>query len=560
MKEQFPIVHPCPLGKVIKAFALLLSVGSLRGRTPRALLVVSEVNAISSDTDPPNRGVHVLPLTLTSLIANALRGVLHRTWHFIIVALMLSVYAQSQNTLTNPLNANNGADPWLTYYEGNYYLATTTWSSTWYMRTSPTLAGLKTAEAVEIYYETDPSRCCNLWAPEFHLLNGPNGKRWYFYYSAGTEGTLDNQHTHVLESESTDPMGPYTYKGRIYDVQNDGWAIDGSILTLNDKLYFLFSSWDGPFQNLYIAPMSDPWTISSYRVLISKPTYDWETQGGNTNEGPVALQHDGDTFIVYSASSCNTPNYKLGLLKLIGTDPLNSTAWEKHPEPIFERSDENGVFGPGHNGFFTSPDGTETWIAYHANSSTEAGCDGRRNTRVQKISWTEEGLPDLGIPVSTATEITAPSGDTGTDTLQITAPEITFLAAYDFEGAFLRHQNFILTVAHVQNADAQFVLRPGLADAEAVSIESVNYPGFFIRQKGNLVVLSSDDRDESFNSEATWYVRPGLADETAVSLESYASPRSFIGKRFGITALIKESEIKDELGRKDATFILRGQE
>jgi GH43 family beta-xylosidase len=480
----------------------------------------------------------------------------------VVLILLNAVNAQSKaGTLTNQLNANNGADPWLTYYEGNYYLATTTWSSTWYMRKSPTLAGLKTAEPVEIYFETDPSRCCNLWAPEFHLLDGPNGKRWYFYYSSGTEGTLDNQHTHVLESESTDPLGPYHHKARIFDTTNDTWAIDGSVLTLDDNLYFLFSSWDGPFQNLFIAPMSNPWTISGPRVLISKPTYPWETQGGNTNEGPVALQHDGDTFIVYSASSCNTPNYKLGLLKLTGTDPLQAEAWEKHPEPIFERADQNGVFGPGHNGFFSSPDGTETWIAYHANDSTEAGCDGRRTTRVQKISWTGEGLPDLGKPISTNTVIAAPSGDTGVDPApDLSPPDITFFAAYERSGAFLGHKNFILTIGYSNNADAQFVLRPGLADPEAISIESVNYPGYFVRQQDNLIVLATDDRTESFNADATWYLRPGLADEKAVSIESYALPGSFIGKHSIITALIKEADMKGDLGRKDATFILGSKE
>ena len=144
------------------------------------------------------------------------------------------------------------------------------------------------------------------------------------------------------------------------------------------------------------------------------------------------MQHDGDTFIVYSASFCNTPDYKLGLLKLVAADPLEPTAWEKYPEPIFQRTDTNGVFGPGHNGFFTSPDGTETWIVYHANSSSDYGCDGRRNTRVQKISWTAEGLPDLGVPVSTSVAIAAPSGDTGIDPLpEMSLPDVTFFAAYN---------------------------------------------------------------------------------------------------------------------------------
>lgn len=100
-----------------------------------------------------------------------------------------------------------------------YYLATTTWRSELIMMRSETLTGLKTPTPVQIYAETDPSRCCNMRAPEFYLLDGSDGKRWYYYYSAGTSGTLDNQRTHVLESVGTDPMGPYEYKGRFCSTQ-----------------------------------------------------------------------------------------------------------------------------------------------------------------------------------------------------------------------------------------------------------------------------------------------------------------------------------------------------
>ncbi|MCA9836701.1 MAG: family 43 glycosylhydrolase [Trueperaceae bacterium] len=477
----------------------------------------------------------------------------------LLIGLFLFGLSYAQETgFRNPLNPNGGADPWLSYYEGNYYLTSTTWASTWYMRKSPTLAGLKTAEPVEIYYETEASRCCNFWAPEFHLLDGPNGKRWYFYYSAGTANTLDNQHTHVLESEGSDPMGPYHYKARIFDASHDTWAIDGSILELNSNLYFLFSAWEGSFQNLYIAPMENPWTINGSRVLISTPSYPWETQGGNTNEGPVALRHNGDTFIVFSASSCATPDYKLGILKLVGDDPMIASNWEKHPEPIFERADENAVFASGHNGFFTSPDGTETWIVYHANDSTDRSCDGRRTTRAQKISWDDDGFPLLGVPVSSSTVIANPSGDTGSDPLpDVGRPEISYFESYGLEGSFLQHRNFVVSPGYSTSADAQFVIRPGLADENAISIESINYPGYFLRQQQGQIFISSDDRSDSFNDEATWYLRPGLADADAVSLEAYALPGSYIGKRFGITTLVKASDLKTELELEDATFFLK---
>jgi GH43 family beta-xylosidase len=460
-------------------------------------------------------------------------------------------------TLRNPLNLS-GPDPWLTYYEGNYYLAATTGSSILTMRKSPTLAGLKTAAPVQIYLETDPSRCCNMWAPEFDQLDGPDGLHWYFYYSAGTADTLDNQHSHVLESAGTDPMGPYTYKARLFDPDNDTWAIDGSVMQLNDSLYFLFSSWVGEYQSLYIAPMSNPWTISGSRVLISKAQYDWEKVGLNVNEGPVALQHDGKTFIIYSASFCATANYKLGMLTYNGGDPLSGDSWDKNPEPVFQRSDENGVFAPGHNGFFKSPDGTEDWIVYHANDSASGVCDPGRTTRVQKFTWNADGTPNFGIPVSTEDVIAAPSGDNGVDSLPvIPSPEYVRFQSYSLKDAYLRHMSFQLRLDFtvMPLADSQFLAVPGLADPTATSFESANFPGYFLCQQNNVVVLSPNDGSETFAADATWNIRAGLADESWISFESYSQPGSYIGQKFGVLALVKMDEMKTDRAKADATFL-----
>jgi len=314
-------------------------------------------------------------------------------------------------TFHNPLLETDGADPWMVYHDGNYYLTATQWSSI-RMWKSPTIAGLATVEPVTIWSDTTPTRCCNVWAPEFFRLEGPNGPRWYVYYSAGTDGTLDNQRMHVLESSGDDPLGPYTYKARLFDPSNDVWSIDTSILKMPDgKLYALYSAWVGPDQTLFIAPMSDPWTISGSRVALSTPTYKWEKQTGNVNEGPEALYHEGKIFIIYSASACWGPDYKLGMLTYNGGDVLKASSWVKHPEPVFQRSDEAGVYAPGHNGFFTSPDGKETWIVYHANASAADGCTGVRTTRVQKFTWNEDGTPNFGIPVALDTLMTPPSGE-----------------------------------------------------------------------------------------------------------------------------------------------------
>ncbi|WP_329281656.1 family 43 glycosylhydrolase [Streptomyces sp. NBC_01451] len=316
-------------------------------------------------------------------------------------------------TFTNPLNSS-GADPYMTYYDGNYYEMTTPYSGPLTMRKAPTVEALKAASPVPVFSAHATGRDAYIWAPEMHLLDGPNGKRWYVYYSAGT-GDIEAQRVHVLESSGTDPLGPYTYKGMIFGA-NDWWGIDGSVVTIDGRLFFTWSGvpttqWAGSDPSIYIAELSDPWTVTGSRTRISAPIYSWETQGTPMNEAPVALQHDGKTFLTYSASACQGPDYKLGLLTFSGGDPLDAGSWVKSAEPVFERNDANSVYGPGHNGFFKSPDGTEDWIVYHANSSSSQGCGTTRTTRIQKITWNEDGSPDLGVPVAAGSALPVPSGE-----------------------------------------------------------------------------------------------------------------------------------------------------
>ncbi|GGS56774.1 family 43 glycosylhydrolase [Actinokineospora fastidiosa] len=305
---------------------------------------------------------------------------------------------------TNPIK-RNGPDPWMQYHDGYYYLATTTWNSTITMRRSRTLAGLSTAaDQVVFNLAGRQNGCCNMWAPEFHLLNG----RWYLYYVAGQNVPDFNptQRIHVLESAGADPMGPYSFKADL----GSTWELDPSVLRHNGRLYLLGSAMDGT-QSITITPLSNPWTISGARRTISQPTLAWERQTHPVNEGAEPLYRDGRVMIVYSASACWGPDYKLGLLTLTGADPLNRAHWTKTPTPVFQRNDANGVFAPGHNGFFKSPDGTEDWIVYHANDSATGGCDMNRSTRAQKFTWNADGTPNFGTPVRLGTPLPAPSGE-----------------------------------------------------------------------------------------------------------------------------------------------------
>lgn len=313
----------------------------------------------------------------------------------------------------NPVKSVKGADPWIEYHDGAYYMISTSWTSELTMRTSPTLEGLDDAPSIQVYTEDAPERCCNMWAPELHFMDGPDGPRWYIYYTAGTDHPdFHGQRIQVLESEGTDPLGPYEHRATLTDPADDIWHIDGSPLEIGGELYLLGSFWEGPTQNLSITPMSDPYTLSGPRTRLSTPTEDWERQGDPVQEGAVALYRGDDVFIVYSAGHCATPDYKLGMLTYRGGDPADPGNWEKSAGPVFQRDDAAGVFGPGHNGFFTSPDGTEDWIVYHGNDSAEGGCDNLRTARAQPFTWNEDGTPDFGTPVPLGEELPAPSGET----------------------------------------------------------------------------------------------------------------------------------------------------
>nr|WP_324258352.1 family 43 glycosylhydrolase [Cellvibrio fontiphilus] len=332
---------------------------------------------------------------------------------------------QMVNSFINPIFPN-GADPWLEYFEGNYYLTTTTWTSQLVMRKSPTLAGLASATPINIWSESDLGRCCNFWAFEFHRLNTPKGPRWYVMYTSGIAENFDRQHLSVIESHGDDPLGPYTYKG---SPMPDIWNIDGNYFEHKGQLYLLWSQWVGDEQTIWISKMSNPWTVEGERVKIIRPEYDWEFSGMKVNEGPEILKRNGKTYMVYSASFCNTPDYKLGLVELVGDDPLKVESWHKFDKPVFSKA--NGVYGPGHNGFFKSPDGTEDWIIYHGNASELEGCTSTRSVRAQKFTWNEDGTPNFGEPVAAGVPVASPSGENGPLVTKVQATQISLVSKAD---------------------------------------------------------------------------------------------------------------------------------
>ncbi|MCP5523676.1 MAG: glycoside hydrolase family 43 protein [Verrucomicrobiales bacterium] len=320
------------------------------------------------------------------------------------IAVTAAAADSASLTFTNPLNP--GPDPWMRYHEGNYYL-TTTQGNCLRMWKAPTLAGLKTAGGVEVWRDDNPTRSHGIWAPEFHFITN----RWYLYYTAMAASRVDTTHRmHVLESEGIDPLGPYHYKGRLFDPANDFYAIDGSVFQHpgDGRWYFLWAAHPG--HRIRIARMSNPWTLEGSSVQLEASGFGCE----EVREGPVVLHRNGRLFLTYSACDTGKPDYKLGMLIASeNADVMVPGSWMQHPQPIFERNDAAGVFGPGHHGFFRSPDGTEDWIVYHAKTTSRYTYAGR-TTRAQKFTWNPDGTPNLGKPLPLETVLQEPSGTANT--------------------------------------------------------------------------------------------------------------------------------------------------
>ena len=332
--------------------------------------------------------------------------------------LLTSGYAQPAKTFANPL-LPAGADPWCIYKHGYYYYTNTTGRNITLWKTT-NIAALKAAEKKIVFNPPSTGPYSKeLWAPEIHFLQG----KWYIYFAADS-GRNINHRLYVLENSNTDPLkGEWIMKGKL-TTPDDKWSIDGSLFQHKKQLYIIWSGWEDEVngsQNIYIAKMKNPWTVEGERSKLSTPELPWETHGDlsnkddvphvNVNEGPEVLVHDNKLFLIYSASGCWTDFYALGMLTAsAASDPMQPSSWKKSLQPVFKQSQENGVYAPGHNSFFKSPDGKEDWILYHANAAPGLGCGRFRSPRAQKFSWNKDGSPNFGVPVKEGIRLPVPAG------------------------------------------------------------------------------------------------------------------------------------------------------
>lgn len=249
-------------------------------------------------------------------------------------------------------NNSKCRDPLIIKHNGKFYHCFTEDQKTVSVACADSVEEFQNAKAKVVFVpEENKEYSKEIWAPELHIIDGK-----CYIYVACDNGQNCNHKMFVLSNDSSDPMkAEYKMLGKITDDTNR-WAIDGTVLTHKDKMYFVWSGWEEEVnicQHLYIAEMSDPVTISSERVMISSPEYPWEKLGSEgvinspyINEGPFAVYNGDDTYITYSASASWCEDYCIAAIKLVGEDLLNKNSWQKQPLPLL--SSNESLKGAGH--------------------------------------------------------------------------------------------------------------------------------------------------------------------------------------------------------------------
>ncbi|MBQ6613950.1 MAG: family 43 glycosylhydrolase [Clostridia bacterium] len=295
-------------------------------------------------------------------------------------------------TFTNPIR-QNGADPWLFYYDGYYYYTATDGHRLGLARAA-NIGDLAYAEFVTVYKPRSGEMWSkNLWSPEIHYYTdeeiGEGNGGWYCYIACDNGDNLYHR-MYVIKCLDGDNLfgrwgNPVTGEVNVpepisaKDIEGfaDTWAAGQTDIRINGKLYMMYVTetgryrkGDGFYQTENLVEMTNPWTIVGQSSVICRPEYNWEKGGSENGTSPQVVEggtavyaDDGSIYIIYSGSGYWTTEYQLGQLKYLGGDPLDINNWEKKPTSILYKSDE--INGCGHASYLRDHNGVD-WICYHA--------------------------------------------------------------------------------------------------------------------------------------------------------------------------------------------------
>lgn len=421
---------PLPDGSLEIPLSVLKELQAVYGKPEPVLLhAVEDINVCVKPGSPPS-----LPEKITVEYTNGMQEERAVNWNAQAPEdtagshTSVSVVGRLQETVyPNPFILHR-ADPFIYKHTDGMYYFTASYTDMEHnlegkyqylyiiLRRSATLGGLADGSGAyeeKVVYERKPiaggTLSPHIWAPEIHYIKG----NWYIYYTT----TISDESSwrirpHCLECRDRDPLcGTWELKGPVVtevkdDIAFTDFSLDHTHFEHKGKHYFLWAQKTNNTSDIFIAQLSNPWTLCTPAVRLSHPEYAWELHGFPVDEGPGVIKHGDKIFLTFSGSGTDAL-YCVGLLYAEETaDLLDAASWKKLPYPVFQSSRATGQFGLGHNSFTRSDDDTEDLIIYHgrqeerylAEEDYQPLYDAGRNASVGKIYWDEDGMPNFSVP------------------------------------------------------------------------------------------------------------------------------------------------------------------
>jgi GH43 family beta-xylosidase len=348
------------------------------------------------------------------------------------IQIIITVTATA-TTYSNPILDTKSPDPAVLRHGGYYYMSISTDddSSITLLR-SEVLTDFRNATS-KVVFRLQPG-WFGLWAPEIHAVDGE-----LFIYFCMDDGAEERKRSFVIQAENpANPLGNWSQNAIRMLPDLDDFAIDGTILNHgNGQKYFV---WAGikTGTSLFIAPLINATKVGEPILKLRSPTLPWENIGTPTVEGPYFFYNNSWSFMTFSGGSTWLPTYCMGVMGIAwDKDPMKLSDWWFGPlDPILENNPSEGVYTTGHASFTLSPDGTETWMAYHGTDVTENVIN-NRTARLEKIGWNATGFPVFPKPHGRNTLLPVPSGQ-----VSPTNSAITFKSSFSFVPMFAM---FLLT-------------------------------------------------------------------------------------------------------------------